>query len=1352
MTDSEEAVPLHDEATDGQPRQSAQVSRWVARVDSDIPRTEHGLLDSATLSRDWYVGDQPRRAEDLIGIRSSYALLAPGGAGKTTLVEDLKRHEPGSISIDLRSDGQRVLTELLDLRSSSERSPFDRPNITIFIDALDEALQVDPNIGYVLVKLAGRTGSDRIAWRITCRPGSWTVDLVEGLHAALPGFEELELLPLTAAGIREMAGTDADDFLEAVEHARLTRVLANPLHAQNLLDHWRMSARLPATRSDAMHHAVAGMLAETSHTRLPENLDDHSRLLIAERLAATSMFCGVGNFALRTVTRRPATGSTRSTASEGANVSVLAVSSVPTQAEPDLSGLTVNDFREVLGTALFTAVGQGNVAFVHQSYAEFLSAAYLVRRSVAGRRLMSILGADVNGLVPGPMIEVLGWLLASGSSVPDTLIADNASQLLTTAGLELVDDELRKRIVKALLDGAASDTINEGWRADTSVLSHPGLAAQLRDAAASTRNHWVAFWICRIARQCAVSEAADELLEIALNSVWPDFVRTEAVKAFVEVSARDRMAELAPLLDLSSVEDPHDEILAAALRAVLPNAVDFARIQVALRPRRTSNYIGGYYRLLGELPTLISSSDVLSALTSALCHRPEHRDDAFGRLISGLLQRAWETRDLETAAVIGAALGSERLALHHTLRGEHLPWQTDDNPDMRRSMASAALAANEHAFVEVLNLRMLTAEDLGWLIDWLPTAATEALEPARVVLRNLAWNVADAASADRILSISDDHPAYEALAAFQGHQEIGSRPDWVAPTETDEGPSATELEALLRDAIAGARQDVHDWWKIAIALAGDWTVEPEVLIRRDLTSKPMWSTMTDAEQEEFLRLGLDYLNSRQPDISRWLGRDQLPLSDAMPDWAAVFLFATLLAHFPVLLADVEPATWASWAPAITGMPPHAGQESWQRRIRDAAPPAGRDAIDEALREQIQQATLTFFSNHPLVDFTDSRLIATVEQVARSADQSAANRAEAISALVEHAPDVALDVARGAMTEEVVPSAAFVALATLAPDEVVAEWITQGQLGPLEHLRDLDPTRLSDASLAALTGLLLDKLPFAEDPAESEGFSEVTPESAARRLRTHLLQSMAGRGMATRLAALEHGRPAPDVEQIRHMLHEARIREALANWQLLQPSTLMAFLATADARLVRDSAGLLTVLLEQLDLIQHDVCKRAAFRHLWDGEPGIKGAKPKGEDTISDWLAHELGLRLRPHIVVDREIQVTRPNAVGIGTRVDITATSGGVYLGRVVFEAKLVNNTGLLTAIDNQLVGQYMEPAGFSHGIYIVYWTAPSLRPASWRRKHSDADLLAEELREKARGHLPNKHIEVVVFDIGPKV
>jgi hypothetical protein len=611
--------------------------------------------------------------------------------------------------------------------------------------------------------------------------------------------------------------------------------------------------------------------------------------------------------------------------------------------------------------------------------------------------------------------------------------------------------------------------------------------------------------------------------------------------------------------------------------------------------------------------------------------------------------------------------------------------------------------------------------------------------------------VNDAASAEHILAVDQDHPAYQSLAAFHGHQQISSRPAGLAHhSQNLEAPSLAENASQLRGAIAHSRTNVNDWWHAAIRLANN---DLEQLLNWDLTSRPLWSTMDEEEQEELLQLGVDYVNTRQPEASRWAGQSQLAVDDVMPDWAAVFLLATLAAHRVELSADVEPTTWASWAPAIILMPSHLAEDGWLRRVRDTAPEIGREAIDSALREHVREAGAdNSWAHNPLADFSDHRLIAVIEQVARSTHDSVDRRDGALGLLVEHAPDIALDVGRAAMNDHAIPPAAFATLAKLAPEELISEWISKGQLGPLERLSGLKLELLSDNSLGALTGMLLDKLSFADDPDEPYDFTESTPESVARRMRMRLLQSMAGRGMFSVLAALEHGRPATDRDHIRHLLQEARIREALANWRPVRPATLMNILARGDARLVRDSAGLTTVLLEQLSQIQNDIRELGEFRSLWDGEPGSEGASPKVEDTISDWLANQLRLRLRPHVVVDREVQVTRPKAVGIGTRIDITATSGGIQIGRVVFEAKRVNNPELLTAINDQLVGQYMDPAAFSHGIYIVYWTAPTLRPPSWHGKHPDMDVLADQLRAQAQSHLPHRQIDVVVLDIGPAV
>jgi hypothetical protein len=193
----------------------------------------------------------------------------------------------------------------------------------------------------------------------------------------------------------------------------------------------------------------------------------------------------------------------------------------------------------------------------------------------------------------------------------------------------LANDQARDSVVGALLDGAATGKFEGGSRADTSVLSHPGLAIQLQEAARSASNPWVMFWICRIARQCVVHEVADDLLAIALESSWPAMIRAEAATAFATVAPSARMSELVPLLQLDATHDPHDEILASALRAVLPDSVDFDLILGAIRPRINPHFIGNYERLLNELPALIPSDEVLPTLSDALHRRPEVGDRAF---------------------------------------------------------------------------------------------------------------------------------------------------------------------------------------------------------------------------------------------------------------------------------------------------------------------------------------------------------------------------------------------------------------------------------------------------------------------------------------------------------------------------------------------------------------------------------------------------------------------------------------------------------------------------------------------------------------------------------------------------
>jgi hypothetical protein len=103
-----------------------------------------------------------------------------------------------------------------------------------------------------------------------------------------------------------------------------------------------------------------------------------------------------------------------------------------------------------------------------------------------------------------------------------------------------------------------------------------------------------------------------------------------------------------------------------------------------------------------------------------------------------------------------------------------------------------------------------------------------------------------------------------------------------------EAPSLAESASQLRVAISDSRTNTDHWWHTVIGLAG-LVADPEHLLSWDLTSTPLWSNLVKEEQEELLQLGLDYVNNREPEVSRWAGQNQLTVDDVMPDWAAVFL-------------------------------------------------------------------------------------------------------------------------------------------------------------------------------------------------------------------------------------------------------------------------------------------------------------------------------------------------------------------------------------------------------------------------------------------------------------------------------
>ncbi|WP_134765096.1 hypothetical protein [Nocardioides sp. 1609] len=1342
------------------------VARWVAPAGATIPRTTRGFLDLDATRTSRYTDAQPISVDDLVNLPASFAVLAPAGLGKSTLLRDLAHRETaaGANGSDNPSDPRsRIIDLSLEDRTTVRAIVGEKlrsaPEGVLYLDTLDQAVQRDRTFGRALVAALSTPEAHARRWRIVCRPGAWNNALSSSLREALTDFTVYELLPLDPSAYLSLAAAaaNANRFVAATHEAGLDRLCANPMRAGQLIDQWNADQTLPVDRADAMGYTVRRLISEHDQYREVSALGTEQLIVLAQRLAATTVFCGLSGYFPgpdRTLDapNRPPTGEATHS---GAAVSITAL---PFDPEPDLGPAPVSptDLAAVIHTGLYSTSSGGALGAVHQSYDEYLTAEYLKRRGVTGERLVALLGAEANGMVAGSMVEVLGWLLAVDADVPPQLIHDNAKQLLRTESLEAASNTARGQLVTGLLEAAASGWVLEGWGVNASALTHPGLANQLNAAARSPANRWVVSWICRIARDCRVAGTAQVLLRFAFDPKLDDNVRAEAVDALSAVTEPSEpgapVFDLLPLLELEATDDPHDEIHAAALRALVVHGMAVSDIVTHLRPRRDTNFIGNYAVLLGDLASLITPANALDMLETMLPTLDlDLRSGArtYARLTEGLVRRAFQPDDDVSLRRLGRIFDGKSVAVEDVANTtEPLPWLEPEQVVARRKTAAAALLSANEAPIAARRVALVNPGDIGWLLGWLPTVPEPDRAGGLWILGNLLNSTPDAATADLVLAVTPDHVAYGVVAAFHGSQPLSSRPDWHSFRIAT--PTVEQIDTA-RVRIHVAADDPASWFDAFMAVSCDWVYVHQFEWRDfDLTRRPVWRFLDDEDQNLFLTSGMAFLATQGPSGESPRRRAPVNQTALHHDWAVIHLLGTLVEHRPGRFGQLADQTLTRWAPAIVAFPstdPH--RDLWLKDVYGLAPSGAKAAMESALADLVADTDPSWLTSHWLADLKFEPVLAALRNVASDSGVHMPRRDQSLRLMRRYWPHEALAVARDLESRgQAVPSAQAI-IAAADPEGTYAKWVASNTVGPLEHLLDLNPTDLSNTVLTGLTRLLYQAdLGSQSDIDESEWFSRTTPATNAIRLRQDMLREMAGRGLVAEIRGLNQLLDRADRNHASFLLQNARAVEAVERWAPLTPDTLMGLAGQTDARLIRDAAGLSVVLLEQLGHLQHDL-RTGQHRFLWNGTPGQPDAQPKSEDDISDWVSDRLNERLRSHVVVDREVQVARRKQTGVGTRIDLTATSGGTAIGRVLFEAKLVTNDTLRTAIDDQLINRYLEPLKLTEGIYLVYWMDGSLRT-----KHRTRDLDAQELRttlqELANRYAPERHIVVFVLDISP--
>ena len=243
--------------------------------------------------------------------------------------------------------------------------------------------------------------------------------------------------------------------------------------------------------------------------------------------------------------------------------------------------------------------------------------------------------------------------------------------------------------------------------------------------------------------------------------------------------------------------------------------------------------------------------------------------------------------------------------------------------------------------------------------------------------------------------------------------------------------------------------------------------------------------------------------------------------------------------------------------------------------------------------------------------------------------------------------------------------------------------------------------LTEQEVANLYVLVSRRYPHESDP-EIDGVHHVNRREEIGRWRDTLLRHLRERETpAARYALAFLVQELPEQDWLPHTLRKVEEAVRRNQWQPPASADVLDLLRRRDRRLVHHADHLMEVVLETLEELERDLHgELPQVESLWNED------RPKNEEALSNFVAVFLKNRIAGRgVVIGREVQIhhTRDR---LDIRVDAVrpSTDGPMDTISVVIEVKGCWHRSLQTAMDTQLLNQYLRPNEVRHGIYLVGW------------------------------------------------
>jgi hypothetical protein len=899
-----------------------------------------------------------------------------------------------------------------------------------------------------------------------------------------------------------------------------------------------------------------------------------------------------------------------------------------------------------------------------------------------------------------------------------------------------------------------------------------------------------------IAQRCGLRELQREILNVALDRSDNHSVRAMAVAALGRCGDESALVQVLALARGEAGDDPQDEIKGYALDQLWPAHISATELFALLTPADStffgaySNFLFGLSARLATadlLPALNWATGYIRLANVV----GEFREKT---LADGIMFRAWRVFEQEPA-LTAAFLENVDARLHRygdLCRGtnseakETFVEELRNDDHRRRLLLQARLGGTVDWSLASRFWRagLLAPSDFDWLLSVSPGGDAPLAGLDEDSLCN---------AVDVLFTREDGHQFAAIYLAAHRWPRLHKHFSWLldgielASAEAArmrsqheqerelvlmyQRPPAREVDLpgqILDGLMRAEAGDWQAWWRlnVVLALAPE---DPDVLNDFDyvITRMPGWLSANEGVRERIVAWATPYLAQAESQVDSWLGRQ--PLSPKRSDVAALRALLLLRQVVPAAYETLPTAIWQKWAPVIVGLP--------RRGVVDTCPEAlavTRDALTKAPMEfirtvvaviKVEKALGRAAAEHPssalrfyiIRDLEgcwhDEALKTAIFQEMTAPDLTSAEHVELLNALLEVGFEPAIDHAVAMLSHpdrdvpqianallEHAPIRAWPALwARLTHDTELARAVL---LRAARHFSLATPfyVRLSEEEIADLYLLTERLFPSRDDLRGPSGF--VSPLEAIPYLRDGAPRLLASMGTGAAVRALRRLVTAhPDLPLLPFELSRAEIAMRLKTWSPLTMREVFALTDRSDTRLVTSAADLSAILIEILEKFAEELHgAQTPVRDLWDRQGTSQLYRPIDENGFSDVVARYLRQHLSNEgIFTNREVEVVRRPGAPIGQRTDILINTlrrsdSGEPLDPIaaVIEAKGCWNAELFTALETQLVKDYMVRLGAPVGIFLVGW----FDTAKWDLTDSRRDRIPRDAVENVRRRL----------------